>query len=439
MGNIAIRVEHLSKMYKLGVINNGTLWKDIQTWAALKMGREDPHSLIGEDKYSGDEDHFWALKDISFDIQQGDRVGIIGKNGAGKSTLLKLLSRVTAPTEGSIKIKGKISSLLEVGTGFNGELTGRENIYLNGAILGMKTRQIDRKIDEIIAFSEIEHHIDTPVKRYSSGMYVRLAFAVAAHLDSDILIADEVLAVGDAAFQKKALGKMQDLSTGEGRTVLFVSHNIAAVKALCNKGMVLEKGRIVLNSSIENAVSLYSGENQEVRQERLEFVFLQRIAFFGAVKINSYDISDNDGNIMEYRIYDPVESTVFLNIHGEFLEVNKNLVIFLTINNSNGEEILTTDIFDSGEIKPDDIHSGNFNITFSLPLHLLNQGEYSISISSVIHYKGWIIEPQTNKLYFSIIKNYSVSPVYEKTNHPMTGSALRPGMLSFHLPTKLSQ
>ncbi|HOT63349.1 MAG TPA: ATP-binding cassette domain-containing protein, partial [Treponemataceae bacterium] len=174
MSTVAIRVEHLSKMYRLGVINNGTLWKDIQTWAALKMGKEDPHSKIGEDRYSGDEDHFWALKDVSFDIQQGDRVGIIGKNGAGKSTLLKLLSRVTAPTEGIIKVKGKISSLLEVGTGFNGELTGRENIYLNGAILGMKKRQIDRKIDEIIDFSGIEHHIDIPVKRYSSGMYVRL-------------------------------------------------------------------------------------------------------------------------------------------------------------------------------------------------------------------------------------------------------------------------
>ena len=221
MSDIAVAVEHLSKMYRLGVINNGTLWKDLQTWAAIKTGRADPHSKIGEDKYAGDEDHFWALKDLSFEIKQGDRVGIIGKNGAGKSTLLKLLSRITSPTEGSIKVRGKIASLLEVGTGFHGELTGRENIYLNGAILGMKSRQIDRKLDEIISFSGIENHIDTPVKRYSSGMYVRLAFAVAAHLDSEILIADEVLAVGDAEFQKKALGKMQDLSMSQGRTVLF--------------------------------------------------------------------------------------------------------------------------------------------------------------------------------------------------------------------------
>ena len=208
MSNTVIKIEHLSKMYQLGVINNGVLFRDIQSWWALKRGKEDPHSQIGEDKYLGSDTEFWALKDLTLDIKQGDRVGIIGKNGAGKSTFLKVLSRITTPTEGAVKIKGKVSSLLEVGTGFHGELTGRENIYLNGAILGMKKREIDRKLDEIIDFSGIEKHIDTPVKRYSSGMYVRLAFAVAAHLDSDILIADEVLAVGDAEFQKKAIGKM---------------------------------------------------------------------------------------------------------------------------------------------------------------------------------------------------------------------------------------
>jgi lipopolysaccharide transport system ATP-binding protein len=244
MSDTVIQIEHLSKRYRLGVINNGTLWADIQTWIAHKRGREDPHSKIGENKYQSTSDYFWALKDVSIEIKQGDRVGIIGKNGAGKSTLLKLLSRITAPTEGAIKIKGKVASLLEVGTGFHGELTGRENIYLNGAILGMKKRRIDQLIDEIIAFSGIEQHINTPVKRYSSGMFVRLAFAVAAHLDGDILIADEVLAVGDAEFQKKALGKMRDLSTGQGRTVLFVSHNMGAVKQLCNCGFALEQGRV---------------------------------------------------------------------------------------------------------------------------------------------------------------------------------------------------
>jgi lipopolysaccharide transport system ATP-binding protein len=261
MSEVVIKVEHLSKMYRLGVINNGILFRDIQTWIALKRGKEDPHSKIGENKYNNDTDHFWALKDLDLEIKQGDRVGIIGKNGAGKSTLLKILSRITAPTEGTIKIKGKIASLLEVGTGFHGELTGRENIYLNGAILGMKKRRIAEKMDEIVAFSGIEHHIDTPVKRYSSGMYVRLAFAVAAHLDSDILIADEVLAVGDAEFQKKALGKMQDLSTGQGQTVLFVSHNMGAVKNLCNCGILLENGNIICNDSVDAVIKKYDKIN----------------------------------------------------------------------------------------------------------------------------------------------------------------------------------
>jgi len=270
MSDIAVRVEHLSKMYRLGVINNQSLTKDIQTWMALKLGKEDPNSKIGKNKYAGDKDHFWALKDISFDIKKGERVGIIGKNGAGKSTLLKILSRITAPTEGSAKIKGKIASLLEVGTGFHRELTGRENIYLNGAILGMKKRQVTKKMDSIIEFSGIEHHIDTPVKRYSSGMYVRLAFAVAAHLDSDILIADEVLAVGDAEFQKTALGKMQDLSTGEGRTVFFVSHNMGAVKNLCNKGIILEKGSLYYTSSdITEAVSTYLSDENNTHHDSL--------------------------------------------------------------------------------------------------------------------------------------------------------------------------
>ncbi len=263
MGDIAIKAEGLSKYYKLGVINNGTLFRDIQTWMALKRGKEDPHGRIGDNRFANDAEGFWALKDLNFEIKQGDRVGIIGKNGAGKSTLLKVLSRVTAPTEGDVKIKGRIASLLEVGTGFHGELTGRENIYLNGSILGMKRKEVDRKIDEIIAFSEIEKHIDTPVKRYSSGMYVRLAFAVAAHLDSEILIADEVLAVGDAAFQKKALGKMNELSTGEGRTVLFVSHQMNAVRSLCNKGIVLQKGQVVRqDDNIQDSISWYmSGDN----------------------------------------------------------------------------------------------------------------------------------------------------------------------------------
>src|SRR5574344_2367245 len=266
MSDIVIKAEGVSKYYKLGVINNGTLFRDIQTWMALKRGKADPHSQMDSHKFDGNKDGFWALKDLNFEIHQGDRVGIIGKNGAGKSTLLKILSRITAPTEGNVKIKGRVASLLEVGTGFHPELTGRENIYLNGAILGMKRREVDRKIDEIIDFSEIGEHIDTPVKRYSSGMYVRLAFAVAAHLDSEILLADEVLAVGDAAFHKKALGKMNDLSTGQGRTVLFVSHNMDAVKSLCNRGIVLEKGKILRVDTMEECVPQYLEINTSAKE-----------------------------------------------------------------------------------------------------------------------------------------------------------------------------
>ena len=255
---IAIRAEHLSKEYRLGIINYGMLFRDIQSWAARKSGKPDPYEKIGAARYEDMPDRFWALKDISFDIEQGDRVGIIGRNGAGKSTVLKLISRITAPTEGCIKVKGRVVSLLEVGTGFHPELTGRENVYLNGAILGMKKRQVAKKMDEIIAFSEIEKFIDTPVKRYSSGMYVRLAFAVAAHLDSDILLADEVLAVGDASFQKKCLGKMEDVSRNQGRTVLFVSHNISMIRQLCLHGILLSKGSIVYKGDIESTIDEYS-------------------------------------------------------------------------------------------------------------------------------------------------------------------------------------
>ena len=248
MSKPVIKVENLSKAYQLGQIGTGTISRDIDRFVKTKiLGKEDPFLKIGQinDRSSkGTSDIVWSLKDINFEVNQGDAIGIIGKNGAGKSTLLKLLSRVTSPTTGNIKVKGRIASLLEVGTGFHPELSGRENIYLNGAILGMRKKEITQKLDEIIDFSGVERYIDTPVKRYSSGMYVRLAFAVAAHLESEILIVDEVLAVGDAEFQKKCLGKMGDISKTDGRTILFVSHNMAAVQNLCSKSFVLEKGKI---------------------------------------------------------------------------------------------------------------------------------------------------------------------------------------------------
>jgi len=268
----AIKVQGLSKAYQLGDFGTGTISRDLErTWARLR-GKEDPFLKIGEindRSVKGTSDVVWSLKDLNFEIEQGDAVGIIGRNGAGKSTLLKILSRVTSPTSGSIKIKGRIASLLEVGTGFHPELTGRENIYLNGAILGMRKAEIKRKFDEIVDFSGVERYVDTPVKRYSSGMYVRLAFAVAAHLESEILIIDEVLAVGDAEFQKKCLGKMGDVSRGEGKTVLFVSHNMDSIRALCNKGMVLNNGSILYNGDVEHAVGSYltTAKNDKITTE----------------------------------------------------------------------------------------------------------------------------------------------------------------------------
>jgi len=261
----AIEFNNISKIYRLGLVSTGTLAHDLKRWWTMNIrGKEDPYLTIGETNdrsTKGESDYVWALRDIDFKVEQGDVVGIIGKNGAGKSTLLKILSRVTAPTTGTIRARGRIGSLLEVGTGFHPEMTGRENIYLNGAILGMTKEEISRKLDEIVDFSGCERYLDTPVKRYSSGMMVRLGFAVAAHLDPEILVVDEVLAVGDAEFQKKAIGKMQDVSRGEGRTVLFVSHNMDAVLNLCRTGVLLENGEIKLISTAKEVVDVYTSSS----------------------------------------------------------------------------------------------------------------------------------------------------------------------------------
>jgi lipopolysaccharide transport system ATP-binding protein len=272
MKNIILKAENISKQYRLGQVGTGTIKHDFNRFWHKIRGKEDPYLKVGavNDRSSkAKEEYVWALRDINFEVQEGEVLGIIGKNGAGKSTLLKILSRVTSPTTGVIKTKGRIASLLEVGTGFHPELTGRENIYLNGAILGMTRAEITAKLDEIVAFSGCEMYIDTPVKRYSSGMTVRLAFAVAAHLEPDILVVDEVLAVGDAEFQKKAIGKMQDISKGEGRTVLFVSHNMAAVKSLCTRGIVLEYGKVVFEANAEESVNYYLRVEDKEKNENL--------------------------------------------------------------------------------------------------------------------------------------------------------------------------
>lgn len=387
MSDVVIKAEHLSKYYNLGVINNGTLFRDIQTWWALKRGKEDPHSQIGSHKYDTTKEGFWALKDLNFEIHQGDRVGIIGKNGAGKSTLLKILSRITAPTEGKVKIKGRVASLLEVGTGFHAELTGRENIYLNGAILGMKRREVDRKIDEIIAFSEIENHIDTPVKRYSSGMYVRLAFAVAAHLDSEILIADEVLAVGDAAFQKKALGKMNELSTGEGRTVLFVSHQMNAVKSLCNTGIILDHGRIVKeNENIDRCINWYLSNGKESDNNTKTSSWENKgdftNTFFCPTKLY---VTDEKGKIVTSALKYDNNYNVILEVDVE--KQHPQVDYWITI--SKGAETISYLPMDIKRV----LKKGHNILTWKLPAGVLCPNPYTLSVGSSIRESGWILDP----------------------------------------------
>lgn len=269
MSDIAIKFENISKQYRLGLVGTGTIAHDLNRWWHVVRGKDDPYLKIGEvnDRSAkASSKYIWALKDINFDVKQGEVLGIIGKNGAGKSTLLKILSRVTSPSTGTIRAKGRIASLLEVGTGFHPEMTGRENIFMNGSIMGMTKAEIKRKLDEIVDFAGVEKYIDTPVKRYSSGMTVRLGFAIAAHLEPEILVVDEVLAVGDAEFQKKAIGKMQDVSKGEGRTVLFVSHNLDTVKKLCTKAILLRDGTLYKSGSVNTILDTYITEGKNVSE-----------------------------------------------------------------------------------------------------------------------------------------------------------------------------
>ncbi len=340
MKRAIIKVDNLSKAYQIGQIGTGTISRDLERfWLTKIMGKEDPFLKIGETNdrsVRGESDIVWSLKDINFEIGQGEAVGIIGKNGAGKSTLLKILSRVTGPTTGEIKIKGKIASLLEVGTGFHPELSGKENIYLNGAILGMRKKEITKKIDEIIEFSGVERYIDTPVKRYSSGMYVRLAFAVAAHLESEILIVDEVLAVGDADFQKKCLGKMGEISKGQGRTVLFVSHNMAAISSLCPNSILLHNGKIVANDSTPKIIDLYVNSGElETRGFDFEYKIEGKLLFIDTKSDTNYNIFngsffvkmiDYDGNeIMFYEMKMESQDTVVKKISLDLTGLNRGV------------------------------------------------------------------------------------------------------------------
>ncbi len=377
MSNVVIKAENISKQYRLGLVGTGTIKDDLKRWWYSLRGKEDPFLTIGEANdrsVKGDSDYVWSLRDINFEIEEGDTVGIIGKNGAGKSTLLKILSQVTQPTTGNIYTKGRIASLLEVGTGFHPEMTGKENVYMNGAILGMRKKEIDKKFDEIIEFSGVERYIDTPVKRYSSGMYVRLAFSVAAHLESEILIVDEVLAVGDAEFQKKCLGKIGDVSKGQGRTVLFVSHNIAAIKNLCSKGIVLKNGRLDFQSNdIIRAISHYNTNNEA--ETNLSLKLRNDRVGSGEIKVTNivfYDIYNNvvkqaiSGEFIRAEIfYDVFEPVRFVDVGISFWSSHLDCKIAIWSS-------YTNKIYN-------DLHtSGSFNITFEkFPL---SNGAYDINL-----------------------------------------------------------
>ena len=336
----AIEFNNISKIYRLGMVGTGTLAHDLKRWWTMNIrGKEDPYLTIGETNdrsTKGESEYVWALKDIDFKVEQGDVVGIIGKNGAGKSTLLKILSKVTAPTTGTIRARGRIGSLLEVGTGFHPEMTGRENIYMNGAILGMTKHEISKKLDEIIDFSGCERYIDTPVKRYSSGMMVRLGFAVAAHLDPEILVVDEVLAVGDAEFQKKAIGKMQDVSKGEGRTVLFVSHNMAAVRQLCNRSIVLDKGHVVKIGETNDALEYYLNQSEIKKgknhalvtdNDRKEYGYLGKDIYFTSLILLKEDPT--------YASFEPI--VVHIQLHAD--KTNENCRINCTVWDSDNNPV----------------------------------------------------------------------------------------------------
>jgi lipopolysaccharide transport system ATP-binding protein len=333
----AIKVENLSKAYQLGQIGTGTISRDIERWAAKIRGKEDPFLKIGETNdraIKGTSDIVWSLKDLNFEIEQGDAVGIIGRNGAGKSTLLKLLSRVTAPTTGNIKIKGRVASLLEVGTGFHPELSGRENIYLNGAILGMRKKEITRQLDEIVDFAGVERYLDTPVKRYSSGMYVRLAFAVAAHLETEILIVDEVLAVGDAEFQKKCVGKMNDVGKGQGRTVLFVSHNMGTITQLCESAILLDKGVAAFQGRTKDAIEKYmnSGLISTINYSAPKDSFSKGL-YIETITLLDHNAKSSDNFLLDKPFF--IEIEIGIN------DFDSNVKISITLQNLTGDYLST--------------------------------------------------------------------------------------------------
>ena len=399
--SIILKAENISKQYRLGTVGTGTLRDDLKrNWAKLR-GKEDPFLKVGavnDRSQKSTEDYVWALRDINFEVKQGEVLGVIGKNGAGKSTLLKILSRVTAPTTGIIKSRGRIASLLEVGTGFHHELTGRENIYLNGAILGMQKAEITRKLDEIIAFSGCERYIDTPTKRYSSGMTVRLAFAVAAHLEPEILVVDEVLAVGDAEFQKKAIGKMQDISQGEGRTVLFVSHNMESVRNLCTRGLLLEHGTSIFDGSVDDTIGHYLSLGvQKNTSDRISISDFERSGT-GMVKIESVRFL-NSGQYQKPTTGKPLD--ICFQLESTIAYQIKDVRLDFRIDDITGNRLLWFSTKMQGEGAS--LTTSN-TIVFSLDKLPLNSGSYWVTTH--LSYKGEVTDWTKNAFQFEVAEGF---------------------------------
>ncbi|MDX9992317.1 MAG: ABC transporter ATP-binding protein [Anaerolineales bacterium] len=368
MNNVVIYIENLSKAYRLGQIGAGTLSRDLEVWWAKTRGKPTPLLKIGQTDQSGrDGEIIWSLQDINFSVKQGEILGIIGRNGAGKSTLLKVLSRVTAPTKGLVKVKGRITSLLEVGTGFHPELTGRENIYLNGAILGMSKEEVRRRFDEIVDFSGVGMFIDTPVKRYSSGMYVRLAFSVAAHLETEILLVDEVLAVGDTDFQNKCLGKMKDI-TRQDRTVFFVSHNLGSIKSLCRRVLLLQEGKLVSDGDPEQVIGEYLQTNTQISESGNVPDDIPRKGSAEAI-IQSLTMFDKDGNLVSNFLFgQPVNVMIGIKAIREVIDA----MIEVSIISMDGTHIIQSFSTDNEKL-PYHLYPGECFVDFSMNIPLLPQ------------------------------------------------------------------
>ena len=387
----AIEFNHVGKQYRLGLVSTGTLSHDLNRWwHTAILRREDPYLKIGsvnDRTQKADSDYVWALRDIDFRVEQGDVVGIIGKNGAGKSTLLKLLSKVTGPTVGTIRAKGRIASLLEVGTGFHQEMTGRENIFMNGAILGMTKQEIAAKLDEIVDFSGCERYLDTPVKRYSSGMMVRLGFAVAAHLDPEILVVDEVLAVGDAEFQKKAIGKMQDVSKGEGRTVLFVSHNMDSVQRLCKTGVLLKDGMLEYQGTVEDTIAVY--QQMYIPKNIKRWVNTKERKFNGLL-INEFVLKCNN-QVLNHDIRP--EDNVTVEVNFDLFDKISDLTIGISLFDERGRYIYRTLHTDLDEFYNDKLKVGNNVLQAVIPTEYLKSGLYNVQLDISRHNSSWIVDP----------------------------------------------